>query len=108
MLAPFDPLIRERARLAELFGFDYRFEAFVPAAKRVHGYYTMPVLVGDRLVSRLDLASERDAGVLRVSRAWHEPGIAARAAERSARTAAERLAAQLDLKLAWATDRSAR
>ncbi|MEY4117368.1 MAG: hypothetical protein RLZZ116_696 [Planctomycetota bacterium] len=108
MLAPFDPLIRERGRLAELFGFDYRFEAFVPAAKRVHGYYTMPVLVGDRLVSRLDLASERDAGVLRVSRAWHEPGIAARAAERSARTAAERLAAQLDLKLAWATDRSAR
>lgn len=106
MLAPFDPLIRERARLAELFGYDYRFEAFVPAAKRVHGYYTMPVLVGEKLVSRLDLASDRDGGILRVSRAWHERGIAARAAERSAHAAAERLAGQLGLDLAWPKTRS--
>ena len=103
LLAPFDPLIRERARLAELFAFDYRFEAFVPAAKRVHGYYTMPVLVGERLVARLDLASDRDAGVLRVAQMWHEPAVAQRSAERSARRAAERLARQLGSELAWRT-----
>jgi uncharacterized protein YcaQ len=108
MVAPFDPLIRERARLAELFGFDYRFEAFVPATKRVYGYYTMPVLVGERLVSRLDLASDREAGALRVSRAWHEPGLAARTAAATARAAVERLAAQLDLTLEWLNGRRAR
>jgi len=97
LLTPFDPLIRDRARLAELFGFDYRFEAFVPVAKRLHGYYTMPVLVGDRLVSRLDLASDRDAGVLRVDRLWHEPSVGARAATVAARASAERLAGQLGL-----------
>jgi uncharacterized protein YcaQ len=95
LLAPFDPLIRERARLAELFGFDYRFEAFVPAAKRVHGYYTMPVLAGERLVARLDLATDRDAGALRVRRFWPENGVAARTARTAALRSAERLADQL-------------
>jgi len=108
LLAPFDPLIRVRARCHELFGFDYRFEAFVPAAKRVHGYYTMPVLVGERLVSRLDLASDREAGALRVDRAWHEPSVPVRVAERSARAAAARLADQLGLALAWPPARRTR
>ena len=103
LLAPFDPLIRERARLAELFGFGYRFEAFVPAAKRVHGYYTMPVLVGERLVARVDLASDRDAGTLRVDRAWLEDrtatGHPAKRTMRATRLACERLANQLGAKL---------
>ena len=75
----------------------------MPAAKRVHGYYTMPVLVGERMVSRLDLASDRDAGVLRVDRVWHEPSGGARAAAIAARASAERLAAQLGLELSWPT-----
>ncbi|MFM7260786.1 MAG: DNA glycosylase AlkZ-like family protein, partial [bacterium] len=100
-LAPFDPLIRERGRLAELFGFNYRFEAFVPAAKRVHGYYTMPILAGERFVARLDLASDRDKGTLRVDRAWHEPTFPMREADRCARSAAARLARQLQFELAW-------
>ncbi len=99
LLAPFDPLIRDRDRLAGLFGFEYRFEAFVPAAKRRHGYYTMPVLAGERLVARLDLASERRSGALVVARAWREGGIGSGDAMREARRAAGRLAMQLGLDL---------
>jgi uncharacterized protein YcaQ len=99
-LTPFDPLIRERPRLAELFGFDYRFEAFVPAAKRVHGYYTMPVLAGEALVARVDLESERARAALRVHRVWLERAIPAARAKRATTDACARLAAQLGLSLA--------
>src|SRR5262249_40931846 len=54
LLAPFDPVIRDRARLFRRFGFDYRFEAFTPPAKRRYGYYVLPILEGERLVGRLD------------------------------------------------------
>ena len=100
LLTPFDPLIRERPRLAELFGFDYRFEAFVPAAKRVHGYYTMPVLAGETLVARVDLESDRARAALRVNRIWPERGIPAARARKSTIAACERLASQLGLSLA--------
>ena len=100
LLTPFDPLIRERPRLAELFGFDYRFEAFVPAAKRVHGYYTMPVLAGETLVARVDLESDRARAALRVNRIWPERGIPAARARRATTDACERLASQLGLSLA--------
>ncbi len=105
LLAPFDPIIRDRARALDLFGFDYRFEAFVPAPKRKYGYYTMPVLVGEKLVARVDLASKRDEGVLRINRAWIEPGAPQAKSRRSVEAACERLAAQLHLKTeicAWA------
>ena len=107
LLAPFDPLIRERPRLAGLFGFDYRFEAFVPAAKRVHGYYTMPVLAGERFVSRVDLASDRGHGALRVHRIWLERGVPAAHARTATIAACERLAAQLGLALEVAATRAA-
>jgi uncharacterized protein YcaQ len=101
LLSPFDPLIRDRARLLELFGFDYRFEAYVPAPKRTYGYYTMPVLVGERLVGRLDLTTDRAAGVLRVDRAWEEDGVSRTQAMRFAKAAADRLATQLEVRLDW-------
>ena len=64
ILAPFDPVIRDRARLAHLFGFDYRFEAFVPQAKRQHGYYVTPLWRGTRPIGRMDPKFDRASGTL--------------------------------------------
>ena len=75
ILNPFDPLIRDRARLARLFGFEYRIEIFVPAAKRKWGYYVFPLLEGDRFVGRLEVRADRKAGVLNVEKLWPEPGV---------------------------------
>lgn len=75
VLNPFDPAVRNRARLQRLFGFDYRNEIFVPAAQRVWGYYVMPLLEGDRFVGRIEAKADRKAGVLTVSRFWAEPGV---------------------------------
>lgn len=98
ILSPFDPLIRDRARCERLFGFTFRFEAFVPHAKRVHGYYVLPVLEmsrgGARFVARVDPKLDRDAGVLTINRVWWEPGVAAtRARVRALDECLERYAA---------------
>ena len=71
LLSPFDRLLADRKRVLDLFEFDYTLEMFKPAAKRRWGYYTLPVLWGDRLVGKLDATADQGAGLLRVH-ALHE------------------------------------
>lgn len=96
LLSPFDPVIRDRRRAAQRFGFDYRFEAFVPAAKRQHGYYVLPIMEGDRFVGRLDPKHDRERAVLVVQDLWWEPGVKpTRARRRLLRDALELFATQI-------------
>jgi hypothetical protein len=73
LLPPLDPLIHRRQRLVALFGFDYLWEVYTPAAKRKYGPYTLPVLWGDRFAARLDPSLDRKRGVLVVRDLWFEP-----------------------------------
>ena len=75
IVSPFDPLMRDRARMERLFGFSYRIEIFVPEAKRQYGYYVYPVLRGERVAGRIDVKAEREGDVLAVRAFWPEAGV---------------------------------
>ena len=82
LLSPFDPVVWFRPRTERLFDFHYRIEIYTPEADRKYGYYSLPLLIDDDLVGRVDLKSDRKSRVLRVQSAWSEPGAPAETAAR--------------------------
>ena len=74
-VAPLDPLMWDRRLVKGLFGFDYIWEVYVPAPKRRHGYYVLPLLFGDRLVGRIEPRFERATRTLRIAGVWFEDGF---------------------------------
>ncbi len=93
ILTPFDPVVWFRNRAERLFDFDYRIEIYTPAPQRRFGYYSLPVLVGDDVVGRVDLKADRASSALRVQSAWWE--------QDAPRDAAERVAAELLAAARW-------
>jgi uncharacterized protein YcaQ len=104
LLSPFDSLVWSRDRTERLFGFRYVLEVYVPAARRVYGYYTMPVLHEGELVARVDPKHDRQSGRL-LLRALHlEDGHPPAAAVAATASAATRLAAHLGAERVEAAD----
>jgi uncharacterized protein YcaQ len=94
LLSPFDPVVWYRDRALRMFGFHYRIEIYVPPPKRQYGYYVLPFLLGDSLVARVDLKSDRGNHALLVQSAWTEPGV-------DERMVAAELVEELRLLASW-------
>jgi uncharacterized protein YcaQ len=89
ILSPFDPLINQRKRVQLFFDYEHRFEAYVPKARRVFGYFACPVLVGEEIVAAIDLKTDREQQRLLVQK-WTWVGNG------SARAHKKRIDAALD------------
>jgi hypothetical protein len=76
LLSPFDPVVGDRARAQELFGFHYRIETYTPAVRRRYGYFTLPILHRDALIGRLDPKAHRKEGLFEIKALHLEPGVA--------------------------------
>jgi uncharacterized protein YcaQ len=94
IVSPFDPVMWERGWTRAVFGFDYQIEIYVPGHKRIHGYYVLPFLMGDRFAARVDLKADRLQSTLIVHAAYLEPGF-------SERRVAAALAGELRSLAAW-------
>ena len=97
-LSPFDRLVHDRDRAEALWGFRYRLEMYVPAAKREYGYYVLPILRGDRIVGRIEPVHDRRRAALHVRGVWWEDGVRPAAARRS-RCGASRAGSELRIDL---------
>jgi uncharacterized protein YcaQ len=97
LLSPFDSLVWERNRDRRVFDFDYRIEIYTPAPKRIHGYYVLPFLYGDRLAARVDVKARRDTGVLEALAVHYEDTRPTLELRNDLRTELEALAAWLGL-----------
>jgi uncharacterized protein YcaQ len=94
LLTPFDPVVWHRPRAQRLFDFDYKIEIYTPKEKRRYGYYVLPILLGDRLVGRIDLKADRARSVLLVPGAYTEDGV-------DPANVAERVALELRSMAQW-------
>ena len=74
-LAPLDPMLWDKDMIFALWGFRYSWEIYTPADKRKYGYYTLPVLMGEQFIGRIETAADRKEGILRVKNVWFEPGV---------------------------------
>ena len=94
IVSPFDPVLWERKWTKAVFDFGYQIEIYVPAPKRIHGYYVLPFLMGDRFAARVDLKADRKASTLIVHAAYLETG-------RDAAAVAAALADELRSVASW-------
>jgi uncharacterized protein YcaQ len=105
LVTPFDSLLWDRGRVERLFGMKYTLEIYVPAARRVWGYYVFPFLLGDALVARCDLKADRQRKVLLVQSAFLESGQDATRVVRAMSDELRQMQAWLELDRIQVADR---